>query len=118
MCEKAKKKGITPHNTKAAWPICGIYPFNKFRVTTNPQYTEMSRNVLSSTRFITRGDLQTTRHGQEEPEIKPKRKRTQKEGGEPSTKRGRPKHQVKDEDVIRAADSEVERQVQALGGGG
>jgi hypothetical protein len=75
---------------------------------------EKSRNVLSSARFITRGDLQTPRHGQEEPEIKPKRKRTQKAGGEPSAKRGRPNHRVKDGDVIGAANSGVERQVQAL----
>jgi hypothetical protein len=75
---------------------------------------EMSRNVLSLARFIIRGDLQTTRHGQEEPEIKPKRKRSQKAGGVPSAKRRRPTHGVQDEDVIGAADSEVVRQVQAL----
>jgi len=198
MCERARKKGVTPQNIKAAWTKCGIHPFNKIRVTTNPQYTlliraqsespplreglqpqqkspttveiekisatkptpieeaqpllskmgeiatrealrtyqleaqlavaqqelhqafarevseEKSRKVLSSARYITEGDLQTARHGQEEPTIEPKRKRTQKAGREPSTKRGGQKHQVRDEDVIGAQDSEVERQVQAM----
>jgi len=75
---------------------------------------EKSRKVLSSARYITEGGLQAARHGQEEPAIKPKRKRTQKAGGGPSAKRGRRKHQVWDEDVIGVADSEVERQVQAM----
>jgi hypothetical protein len=198
---RARKKGVTPHNIKAAWATCGIHPFNKTRVTTNPQCalliraqsessspplreglrsqqklpiiieienisatipttiseaqsllskmreiatrealrtyqleaqlgiaqqelhqaltrekpTEKSRKVLSSARYITEGDLQTARHGQEEPILQPKRKRTQNAGGEPSVKRGRRKQQqVRDEDIIGAADSEVKRQVQAL----
>ena len=37
---------------------------------------EKSRNVLSSTRYITEGDLHTARHGREEPAIQPRYKRT------------------------------------------
>ena len=58
--------------------------------------------------------VHTTRHGQEEPAIQPKHKRTQKTGGDPSAKRGRRKHQAKIEDIIGAADSEVEIQLQAM----
>jgi hypothetical protein len=43
MCERAKKKGVTPHNIKAAWATCGIHPFNKTRVTTNLQYALLIR---------------------------------------------------------------------------
>ena len=45
-----------------------------------------SRKVLSSARYTTKGDLHTARHGQEEPAIQPKHKRTQKAGGDPSAK--------------------------------
>jgi hypothetical protein len=75
---------------------------------TREKPAEKSRKVLSSARYIAGGDLQTARHGQEEPIIQPKRKRNQKAGGEPSVKRGRRKQQVRDEDIIGAADSEVE----------
>jgi hypothetical protein len=69
---------------------------------------QKSRKVLSSA--ITKADLQTAR-AQEEPTTQPKRKRTQKVGEEPSAKGGQRKYQVRDEDVIGAADSEVGRQV-------
>jgi len=55
-----------------------------------------------------------TYNGQEGPVIQPERKRTQKTGGEPPATRGLRKRQVRDEDVIEAASSGVERQVQAL----
>jgi hypothetical protein len=47
---------------------------------------EKSRKALPSARYITEGDLQIARHGQEEPTIQPNRKRTQKVSGEPSAK--------------------------------
>jgi hypothetical protein len=68
-----------------------------------------SRKVLPSARYITEGDLQTAT-GKRSPQSNP----TQKAGGESPAKRGRRKRQVRYEDVIGAADSEVERQVQAL----
>jgi hypothetical protein len=41
---------------------------------TREKPAEKSRKVLSLARYITEGDLQTARHGQEEPIIQPKRK--------------------------------------------
>jgi hypothetical protein len=39
MCERARRKGITEKNIKAAWATCRIYPFNKIRVLSNPKVT-------------------------------------------------------------------------------
>jgi hypothetical protein len=36
MCKRAWEKGISQKNIKAAWEKCGIHPFNRQRVLTNP----------------------------------------------------------------------------------
>jgi hypothetical protein len=36
MCERAQEKGISQKDIKAAWEKCGIHPFNRQRVLTNP----------------------------------------------------------------------------------
>jgi len=75
-----------------------------------------SRKVLSSARYVTQADLQTARHAQEEPVPLKRKRATKKATGEPPAKRGRPRHHAKDSDsdVIGAADSDVEREVEAL----
>jgi hypothetical protein len=76
---------------------------------TREKLTTTSRKVLSSARYITQADLQTARYAHEEP-APPKRKRVTKK----ATGDARPRHHTKDSDVIGAAGSDVEREVEAL----
>jgi hypothetical protein len=68
--------------------------------------------VLSLADYIIEADLQTA-IARKRSTIQPKRKRTQKAGGEPSSMRGQQKYQTRDEDVIGAADSEMGEQEEA-----
>jgi len=73
--------------------------------------------VPSSALYIAKADLRTASRAQEEPTTQPRRNRTQKSSGEPSARRGQRNTGLE----VRAADSEVGGQVEALtteGGGG
>ena len=76
---------------------------------TRERPTQLSRKVLSKARYVTKGELKNSRKAVPEPEPR-KRKSKAKEAPRPS-KRARI---VRDEDVVEAGDSEVEREVGRL----
>ena len=43
MCERARRKALTLQNIRSAWSECGIHPFNRVRVISNPKYSLLFR---------------------------------------------------------------------------
>jgi hypothetical protein len=86
----------------------------RHRALSREKSARKSRKVLSLADYVTQADLQITHHAQEE-QVPLKRKRaTDKATGECLARRRRPRHHTKDSDVIGVADSNVEREVEAL----
>ena len=48
MCERARERSLSEENIKSAWNKCGIYPFNRQRVLSNPQILSAGSGQISS----------------------------------------------------------------------
>ena len=47
MCEQARRKALTLQNIRSAWSECGIHPFKRVRVISNPKYSLLFRAPLN-----------------------------------------------------------------------